>query len=68
MLYYEICVETRDEEDNVLNSDYVYKTLNRDEALRKARELRDKYTDPIVIETWDSETDSLYDTTLENQY
>ena len=67
MNIYEVCVETRDADGDVINSDYVFRTINRDEAIEKAKELRNKYG-TVVIETWDAETDSLIDVTFEYQY
>ncbi len=65
--YYKVCIEMRDADGDVINSDMVYETCNRDLAIKKARELRDTYS-TVVIETWDEENESLLDTTLENQY
>ena len=67
MNIYEVCIETRDEYEDVINSDYVYRTTNRNDAIEEARKLRSKYG-AVVIETWDAETDNLIDVTLENQY
>ena len=67
MNIYEVCIETRDEYEDVINSDYVYRTTNRNDAIEEARKLRSKYG-AVVIETWDAETDNLIDVTFENQY
>ncbi len=65
--YYKVCIEMRDADGDVYNSDMVYETCKRELAVQKAKELRDIYT-TVVIETWDEENESLLDTTLENQY
>lgn len=62
-----MCIETRDEYGDVINSDYVFRTINRSDAVEEARKLRSKYG-AVVIETWDAETDNLIDVTFENQY
>ena len=66
MNIYEVVIEERDDDGDVINSEYVFRTLNREEAIGKAREYRIKYG-TVVIETWADE-DSFIDVTLENQY
>ncbi len=65
--YYRVCIETRDDDGDVVNSDMVFETCKRKLAVDKAKELRDTYG-TVVIETWDEEGENLLDTTLENQY
>ena len=67
MNIYEVCIETRDEYGDVINSDYVFRTISRNDAIEKAIKLRSKYG-TVVIETWDAETDNLMDVTFENEY
>ena len=66
MYIYEVVIEQRDNDGDVINNDYVFRTLNREEAIKKAKEYRDKYG-TVVIETWQDE-DTFIDVTLENQY
>ncbi|ADL36069.1 hypothetical protein bpr_II130 (plasmid) [Butyrivibrio proteoclasticus B316] len=64
---YKVCIEDRDEDGDVTNSDVIFPTYDRNEAVQKAIEVRDSH--PFtVIETWDEENGSLLDTTLECQY
>ncbi len=67
MLIYKVCIETRDNDGDVTNSDVCFETTDRDEAINKAKELRRRYG-TVTIETWDEENESLLDTTLEYQY
>ena len=64
---YRVCIEDRDEEGNVYNSDMVYETGSRAKALEEATSLRKQYG-TVVIETWDAEEDCLIATTFENEY
>ena len=63
---YKVCIEDRDSDGNVINSDVSFTTSDRDEAINVARNLRNQYG-TVVIETWDAEEDNLLDTTMENQ-
>ena len=67
MNYYHVCIEERDNDGNVKNSEDIFSTPDREQALLVARESRKRYS-TVVIETWDSENESLIDTTLEYQY
>ncbi len=64
---YKVCIETRDEDGDVLNSDVVFETEDRIKAIEEATNYRKQYG-TVTIETWDTEEDCLVDTTLENQY
>ena len=66
---YKVCVEVRNSNGDVINSDTVFETNNRSEAVAKAIEYRKQYG-TVVIETWTSndEDESLSDTTFEYQY
>ena len=67
MNIYRVCIEDRDKDGDVYNSDIVYETGDRAEAIEEATSLRKQYG-TVVIETWDDEEDYLIDTTLENEY
>ena len=67
MNIYRVCIEDRDKDGDVYNSDMVYETSSRAEAIEEATSLRKQYG-TVVIETWDDEEDYLIDTTFENEY
>ena len=67
MNIYRVCIEDRDKDGDVYNSDMVYETGDRAEAIKEATSLRKQYG-TVVIETWDDEEDYLIDTTFEYEY
>ena len=69
MEIYKVCLEKRDDDGDVLTSDVVFESKNREETVQKAKEFRDENDYYFVtIETWDEENENLLETTLENQY
>ena len=65
---YEVRIEDRDEDGNVTGSYCEFETNDRERAIEKAREIREKYND-VVIEIYDQDNDNDFvDTIMETDY
>lgn len=62
---YEVRIEDRDEDGNVTGSECEFMTRDKDRAIEKAKELRNKYSN-VVIEIYDQ--DDFIDVYMETEY
>ena len=62
---YEVRIEDRDEDNNVTGSECEFVTRDRERAIEKAKEIREKYKD-VVIEIYDK--DNFIDVIMETDY
>lgn len=62
---YEVRIEDRDKDGNVTGSECEFATRDKDRAIEKAKELRNKYSN-VVIEIYDQ--DDFIDVYMETEY
>ena len=62
---YEVRIEDRDEDNNVTGSECEFVTRDRERAIEKAKEIREKYKE-VVIEIYDK--DDFIDVIMETDY